>query len=134
LEGEDMGKVKDYYNTMQPEYLGYTAAPYSVGGIWANLDSAFRTSIRIADGGIMERTVTQKFWLVMRDPNDKWTMPQYRHATRHSAEVEAERLCKKEGARFYVLEAVKCCYLNTVRWEKMVEIVDDKPIWGGETK
>ena len=44
----------------------------------------------------------EKFWVVMRDKCESYVSK--RHAGEAEAKAEAERLCKKENARFIVLE------------------------------
>ena len=52
-----------------------------------------------------EKATGDKFFIVMRDRTR--TSVGYRHATRLSANAEADRLCEKERERFYVLESVR---------------------------
>jgi hypothetical protein len=47
-----------------------------------------------------------KFYMVIRDIGSSTTV---RHSTLGDAMVEAERLCGKEDARFYVLETIAAC-------------------------
>jgi hypothetical protein len=49
-----------------------------------------------------EAKVMKKFWIVMRDQDATRVM--FRHASEEEAKAEAERLSKKEKARFFVLE------------------------------
>ena len=55
-----------------------------------------------------------KFWLVW---NERGTNPTYKHPDEHSARVEAERLAKKYGGQFHVLEVVATCEKNDVAWQ-----------------
>ncbi len=43
-----------------------------------------------------------KFWIVMRDKSETYVVK--RHVTEEEAKAEAERLCRKENARFFILE------------------------------
>lgn len=47
-----------------------------------------------------------KFWMVVKgdSPNNFGTV--VRHATFEEAQKEAERLCRREGTPFYVLESI----------------------------
>ena len=44
------------------------------------------------------------FWCVMRDKGESYVSK--RHPCFESAKMEAQRLCRKEGGRFYVLQLV----------------------------
>ena len=44
----------------------------------------------------------EKFWVVIRDRTETYISK--RHASEDEAKAEAERLCKKENARFIVLK------------------------------
>lgn len=46
----------------------------------------------------------EKFWIVIKDIKETYTSK--RHPSEEEAKAEAERLCKKENARFFVLEMV----------------------------
>jgi len=46
----------------------------------------------------------EKFWVVLRDKAE--TYVHKRHSSLEEARAEAERLCRKENARFYVLAVV----------------------------
>jgi hypothetical protein len=46
-----------------------------------------------------------KFWIVMSAANGPSPRP-YRHERKFSARIEAERLARMHGGKFYVLEAI----------------------------
>lgn len=50
------------------------------------------------------------FWIVMRDKAE--TLVSKRHPTLEEAQLEAKRLCQREGVRFYVLSVVGCAEIE----------------------
>jgi len=58
----------------------------------------------------------KKFWMVIREKEGAGTF--IRHDTITDATNEAERLCKKEGGTFYVLEVVGAYMPETppIKW------------------
>lgn len=60
----------------------------------------------------MKGVSMNKFWMVIRDTSPN--ICQKRHETYDSAKEEAERLCNKERARFYILEAVEVLQLKNI--------------------
>ena len=49
--------------------------------------------------------MSEKFWMVIREKDGCATAR--RHVTLGEAKVEAERLCAKERAAFFILEAIE---------------------------
>ena len=67
-----------------------------------------------------------KFWIVMKHAHE--TYVGHRHTSLESAEVEAERLCKKENKVFIVLEAIEMVGpvfpVVEIKWEGMEPAVE----------
>jgi len=64
-----------------------------------------------------------EFWMVMKDDCSNYSS--HRHFTEEGARIEAERLCHKEGKRFFVLKTI--AYVEPenppVKWS--IPIVDE---------
>lgn len=54
----------------------------------------------------LENLKLENFWIVLRDKSETYVTKRY--ASLEEARAEAERLCKRESARFYVLHVVGC--------------------------
>lgn len=63
-----------------------------------------------------------KFWLVWRERSSSQSgelssfLPQYKHDTEESARTEAERLARKHGGRFHVLELTATVERADMKW------------------
>lgn len=63
-----------------------------------------------------------KFWLVWRERSSSQSgelssyLPQYKHDTEESARTEAERLARKYGGRFHVLELTATVERDDMKW------------------
>ena len=67
----------------------------------------------------------RQFWVVIRDKPESYVSK--RHTSREAANAEAERLCRKEQATFFVLEMM--AYIEPrevpVIWHVMATQLDD---------
>lgn len=60
-------------------------------------------------------------YAVVKESNNKYEGFSQLHITLHEAREEAERLCRKEKACFYVVELLEKCFMNEqpVTWVKL---------------
>jgi hypothetical protein len=59
-------------------------------------------------------------YFVIADPKViKVNSPTVMYSDPYTAMTEAERLCRKEKGRFYVVKVVSYCELNNVTWRHM---------------
>jgi len=67
-----------------------------------------------------------KFWMVMRAGGN---FPSVRHQTKDAATSEAQRLCQKHQANFFVLEAILMVRVRAIPAEvvRTYEIREDVP-------